>query len=110
MTDPDPTASAGLVPAPNPIHVQAVAALLRAVIQFAAGAGFTWGALVTGDQVTMAATALVTIGTIAWSLWQKRRSATHLRQAALVSAVRSAEASAAAGAPVVLPVVKPPGA
>lgn len=93
--------------APNAAYVQIVAALIRGFIQIVSGLGFGWGVFVSGDQITMAATALVMLGTLLWSAWQKLQAERHKQHAAVASALKSAQATAAAGEPVAIPVLDP---
>lgn len=93
--------------APNQAYVAIAAAFVRGLLQIASGLGFAWSLGVTGDQVMMAATALVMLGTLLWSAWQKIQSARRREQAAIVSAVRSAEATQQAGTPVAIAVLNP---
>lgn len=56
---------------PDPTYVAIVLAVVRGVIQIATGFGFTWALTVSGDQMTMIATAIVMLATLIWSAWQK---------------------------------------
>jgi hypothetical protein len=92
---------------PNQAYVAIAAAFVRGLLQIASGLGFAWSLGVTGDQVMMAASALVMLGTLVWSALQKLQSARRRENAAMVSAVRSAEATQAAGTPVAIAVTNP---
>lgn len=83
---------------PSPSAVALVTAFIRQILPLAAGAGFMWAKTVTADQTTMIATALVAVGSLGWSLWQK-----------IVAARREdviANESAARGVPVQPPPAK----
>lgn len=96
----------GLLPAaPNATYLSIVAAVIRGLLQIASGLGFGWALAVTGDQVTMVATALVMLGTLLWSAYQKIQAVKRTRDAAALSAHLSADASARAGEPVPIAVV-----
>ncbi|MGD9613862.1 MAG: hypothetical protein AB7H90_01545 [Alphaproteobacteria bacterium] len=94
---------------PDPTYISIAAAVVRGLLQIASGLGFAWALGVTGDQVMMIATALVMLGTLTWSAYQKIQAVRRTRQAAIASAVKSAEATAAAGTPVAIPVLGPSG-
>lgn len=84
---------------PNPSYVALVTALVRAGLQIAAGAGFTWALAVNGDQVQMAVSALIGLGTVVWSEWQKVAAARREHQIAVASA-RGAKAVQPVSTPV----------
>ena len=92
---------------PNPNYVAIVAAAVRGLIQFLSGLGFL-GGVYSDSQITMAATAIVFVGTLIWSTWQKLQAEKKRHDAAVESACQSAAASAAAGAPVAIAVAPPP--
>lgn len=97
-----------LVPTPpNPTYVSIISALIRGVLQIAAGVGFGWGAFVSGEQITMISAALVMIATLAWSAYQKIQAVRKREHAAIASAVQSAKVSAAAGEPVPVVITHP---
>jgi len=79
---------------PEPDWNTLVGALVRAVIQLAAGLGFYHGAVNDG-VVTMVTTGVVAIGTIAWSLWQKYKAAQNNHAGAVQSAVEGVPVKAA---------------
>jgi hypothetical protein len=93
--------------APNQAYVAIAAAFVRGLIQIASGVGMGWGAFVSGEQITMIAWGIVMLGTLIWSAYQKLQSARRRERAAIVSAVRSAEATQAAGTPVAIAVTNP---
>ncbi len=82
---------------PDPGYVAIALGLVRGLLQIAAGCGFTWAVAVTGDQMAMAASALVMLATLLWSAWQKIKATRRVRQAAVESATRTAAASAYGG-------------
>src|SRR5678815_1975619 len=92
---------------PDPTYLSIVAAVIRGVLQIASGLGFGWATFVTGDQVTMIATATVMVLTLFWSAWQKVRAVRRRQVAAEESAALSAVASAQAGEPVEIVVANP---
>lgn len=92
---------------PDPTYVHIVASVIRGLLQIASGLGFAWGAWVTGDQAFMIASAIVMTATMIWSAYQKIIAVRRLHQAALSSAVVSADATNAAGKPVVIAVTDP---
>jgi hypothetical protein len=92
---------------PDPTYIKLIAALVRGLLQIASGLGFGWALAVTGDQVMMVATAIVMLGTLIWSFWQKFQEIKHRKQAAVASAVQSANATAKAGEPVAVVVTNP---
>lgn len=77
-------------------YLPIVAGLFRGVVGIASSFGFTWALTVTGDQATMAATAVVALAMLGWSAWQKIASIRAARRAE----VGAAKASAAIGKPV----------
>jgi len=81
-------------------YLPIVAGLVRGVVGIASGFGFTWALTVSGDQITMAATAVVAVAMLLWSGWQKIAAIRASRSAEVAAAVASAEK----GVPVVVTV------
>jgi tetrahydromethanopterin S-methyltransferase subunit D len=80
---------------PDPNYVAIATAVIRGILQIAAGFGFTWALTVTGSQVMMIATGVVMLMTLAWSVWQKisQARAVHIAAVASASKRRPVEAS-----------------
>jgi len=78
---------------PNPAYVTLLAALIRGSLQILSGIGLGWGAFVSGDQITMAAWATVSLLTFSWTIWQKFQAARRNDKTSVASAVVSAVAT-----------------
>ena len=78
-------------------YLPILAAVVRGLIQLAAGAGFTWALTVTADQITMAVSAAAMLATLLWSAWQKISAVRAARRAEVAAAKASADATMKAG-------------
>jgi len=85
-------------------YLPIIAGIVRGIVGIASGFGFTWALTVSGDQITMAATAAVALGMLLWSGWQKIAAIRAARRTAVAAAVASAEK----GVPVIV-TETPPG-
>ncbi len=72
-------------------YLPIIAGLARGIIGIASSFGFTWALTVSGDQITMISTAMVAIGMLGWSAWQKVSSIRDSRKSLVASAKASAE-------------------
>jgi len=81
-------------------YLPIVMGLVRGVLGLASSFGFTWALTVTGDQVTMAATAAVAVGMLGWSAYQKIAAIAEKRRAEVAAARASAQMTMEAGHPV----------
>ncbi len=79
-----------LVSAAKSPYLPVLGGLIRGVISIGDGLGFGWGLLVSGDQVTMAATAIIALAMLGWSVWQKFAAIRKARRAEVAAAVASA--------------------
>lgn len=91
---------AELVPStPNPSYVAIAAGVIRGLLQIASGVGFAWALTVNASQIQMAATALVMLLTLVWSVWQKIAQARAQHAAAVASASKRKAVVPAANPP-----------
>ncbi len=91
-------------------YLPIIAGLVRGVVGIASGLGFSWALAVTGDQITMAATAVLAIGMLIWSGWQKITAIRASRRDEIAAARASAAATMEAGRPTPVTVDVTPGA
>jgi hypothetical protein len=78
-------------------YLPIVASLVRGIVGLASSFGFTWALTVTGDQVTMIATAVLAAGMLGWGAWQKIAALRDSRRAEVAAAKASANATMQAG-------------
>jgi membrane protein DedA with SNARE-associated domain len=55
------------------LEATTIGAIVRAALQIAAGA-FGLDGIADGESIQTAASALVALGTVVWSLWQKKQA------------------------------------
>ena len=72
-------------------YLPIVAGLVRGILGIASSFGFTWALAVTGDQITMIATAAMAVAMLGWSVWQKICAIRDKRRAEVAAAVASIE-------------------
>jgi hypothetical protein len=95
---------------PNPMYIKGVAAIIRSLLQAAAGLGFGWASFVSGSQIEMLASTGVFVVSTVWSLFEKYKTRKKMRQAVVESAIRSANASVTYGIPTPIATISPPPA
>jgi hypothetical protein len=83
-------------------------AIARTLIAFYAGRSVGWAMDVTADEAYMIGGILAVAGVLGWSLVQKKWAAWRTNQAAIASAVASAEATTLRGEPTAVPLEPPP--
>jgi hypothetical protein len=90
------TADIDLLPAaPDPTLLSVALGLVRGILQILSGLGFGWALAVTGDQITMIATAGVMLFTLIWSAHQKVAAIRQRRRAVAAATLRAAATAAA---------------
>ena len=104
MSDTSPATTNWLTGAAQSPYLPIILGLVRGVVGIASGFGFAWATSVSGDQITMVATAIVAVGMLGWSMYQKIADIRANRRTAVASAVASAQH----GVPVVV-TETPPG-
>lgn len=102
MTDLDIT-----VTPPDPAYISIAAGVIRGLLQIASGLGFGWATFVTGDHITMIATAAVMTLTLLWSAWQKIRVVQKRLHTAQISAFQLSDVSDKARQAVAAAVAEP---